>query len=203
MRQLELIDLIGFGGLFWQNAQQSKQLKRLDEQDDLYIPYFKEILRKLEEIRIMGKFSDIIYKIPATKENMEEITEICDKAMESLMRVDKASYDHAMHELEEIAYYISKEKAEQIVRAMKPTDKTVSGGEKWSYETVKEFVSKKGITENFVEWYLVFNMFWNDQSDVIKKYGTASIEEFVFDLSKNYIHDVDAGSFHVQKKFLQ
>ncbi len=139
---------------------------------------------------------DAIYSKDKSFEKMNRTTAILETMFDTLRQTHKELYEDTMYKFEEIAYEIPLEKAEEIVKDMKPY------GEKWSYKTIKEFLKTKGITEHCIEYFLVINMGVNDYHELAKSVGKEEDAEFYFLLAKNFIYDEDAKPFKVAKYFL-
>jgi len=139
---------------------------------------------------------DTIYAKDKSFDKMNRTTAILETMFDILRQTHKELYEETMYKFEEIAYEITQEKAEEIVKNMKPY------GEKWSYDTIKEFLKTKGITENCIEYFLVISMGYNDYYDLAKSVGKEEDPEFYFTLAKNFIYDEDAKPFKVAKYFL-
>lgn len=139
---------------------------------------------------------DRIYEKDRSFEKMNETTAILETMFDELRQSHKELYEETMYKFEEIAYEIPLEKAEEIVKNMKPY------GEKWSYDIIKEFLKTKGITENCVDYYITQNMAYNDYHELAKSVGKEEDPEFYFTLAKNFIYDEDAKPFKVARYFL-
>lgn len=147
----------------------------------------------------MSKFLGLIKDIYAKDKSIEKMTRtntILEQMFDDLQKTHKELYEKTMYKLEEIAYEITEEQAEEIVEHMKPY------GEKWSYETIEEFLKTKGITENSIEYFIVTNMAINDYYDLAKTVGKQDDIDFYFTLAKDFITDEDAKDFKVAKYFL-
>lgn len=83
-----------------------------------------------------------------------------------------------------------------IVRNMRPQ------GQVWTYDQVEELVKTKGITDCFVDWYLVMNMCYNDYYNTAKIYGLQNDANFYFNLAKDFIEDPDASPNKVSMYFI-
>lgn len=75
-------------------------------------------------------------------------------------------------------------------------------GQMWSYEQIKKYIEGKGITDRYVDWYLVMNMCYNDYYNTAKMYGLQNEVDFYFHLAKDFIEDPDAEPHKVAKYFL-
>ncbi len=89
----------------------------------------------------------------------------------------------------------TEEEATKIVRHMEPK------GQCWSYNQVKDYVTTQGITTNYVNWYLVMNMCYNDYYNTAKAYNLQNDTNFYFNLAKDFIFDPDAEPFKVERYF--
>lgn len=147
----------------------------------------------------MSKFTELIDTISSkdsSPEKMHELTEVLDEVVTKMHKAHPELYNWLMEELCDLAYSISQEEAEMIVRRMTPK------GQNWSYTAVKDFVEKKGITSKVCEWYLVMNMVYNDFYNTAKMYGLQNDVEFYYNLARDFIMDPDAAPHKVQKYFL-
>ncbi|MCK9577702.1 MAG: hypothetical protein M0R51_17480 [Clostridia bacterium] len=139
---------------------------------------------------------DMIYSKDKSFDKMNRTTAILETMFDTLRQTHKELYEDTMYKFEEIAYEVTQEKAEEIVADMKPY------GEKWNYETVREFLETKGITNHCIEFFLAMNMGYNDYFELAKSVDKQDDIEFYFILAKDFIHDVDAKPFKVLKYFL-
>lgn len=124
-----------------------------------------------------------------------ELIEEVSKALHSLKSCNNSEYEHITDYLKEIAYCIPEEEAIRIVRHMEPK------GQCWSFNQVKDYVSSQGITDNYINWYLVMNMCYNDYYNTAKAYNLQNDTNFYFNLAKDFIFDPDAEPFKVEKYF--
>lgn len=108
---------------------------------------------------------------------------------------DSATRKCVCEKLEKLAYKITPMKAEQIVKSMKPR------GQHWTLKQIKEYLASKGITENYIYYYLVMNMAYNDYFETAKLFGLQNDPEFFYSLAKDFIEDEDAKPFKVEKYF--
>lgn len=148
----------------------------------------------------MSKFTYLINKIsdkPNTHENMEKITQILDYTIGVVESKFPELYNTTIDKLCELAYHIDRPDAEKIVIAMKPF------GEKWSFEKVQNYLLEKGITEHICRWYLVMNMSYNDYHNTAKYVDKAEDPEFYFNVSRDFIMDIDASPYKVEKYFIK
>ena len=147
----------------------------------------------------MKEYREIMLHICDKCDKYEEMIEykvIMEELMHKLERHYPELFKETMNKLEEVAYEIPLEKAQSIVRTMKPF------GEHWSYDTVKSFVEGKGIYKCFVKYYLVMNMIYNDYYDVAINFGHQNDAEFYYELAHAFINDVDGKKFKVEKYFI-
>jgi hypothetical protein len=104
-------------------------------------------------------------------------------------------YDKFYEEAESIIYYIDDDCSHKIVGAMLPY------GQRWSMDEIAEYLRGRGIMEHIKCYYLVMNMMYNDYSRTARQYNL-DVPEFYFDLSYDFINDVDAKKHKVEKYFL-
>lgn len=143
----------------------------------------------------MGKHHELFTKA-MTNSSDEEAWDLLDNTLERLCKRCPELYEDFMMEVEKLAYRIPREEAERIVRNMRPK------GQHWSYQQIMDYVQEKGIKNNFVNWYLVMNMVYNDYCDTARAYGLQNDPEFFFCLSKDFIEDPDAKPMKIEKYFL-
>lgn len=123
-----------------------------------------------------------------------KVHEIICEALNRLKSMDLASYSKTIDCLEDIAYTIPQDKAQEIVRSMKPY------GECWEVESVKKFIEGRNIDWS-IDWYLVMNMVYNDYHDTAEMVNMAEDSEFYFSLARDFIQDEDAKRHKVEKYF--
>lgn len=140
---------------------------------------------------IHALLSKALEKATDKHELIEEVSE----ALHSLKSCNSTEYKHITDYLKEIAYCIPEEEAIRIVKHMEPK------GQCWSLNQVKDYVSSQGITDNYVNWYLVMNMCYNDYYNTAKAYSLQNDTNFYFNLAKDFIFDPDAEPFKVEKYF--
>lgn len=140
----------------------------------------------------MGCYKDLAAMIEAKGEHDSDLVEW---GFEALERSNPKVYREIMEKMEHRAYSITKEQAEAIVRNMRPR------GQAWSFEEVKNLVTTKGVTDRWVDWYLVMNMVCNDYYNTAKTYGLQNENDFYFSLAKDFIEDPDAEPHKVAKYF--
>ena len=143
----------------------------------------------------MGKYRELVTKA-VDKGFVEESWQVTDEFMDMLCKKYPALYDDIIDKLECLAYKIPKDEAENIVRRMIPK------GQYWTFNQAKEFVQNHGITHDWVNWYLILNMVYNDYYDTAKTFGLQNDPEFYFSLAKDFIDDPDAKPLKVEKYFL-
>ena len=143
----------------------------------------------------MGRYCELITKL-IDKGVGDEVWTISEDMLNKLSRKDPMMFDEYMDKLERLAYRIPKDEAERIVRAMRPK------GQYWSYTQVMDLVKSKGVTGDWVNWYLVMNMVYNDFCATAKHFGLQNDVEFFYHLAKDFIEDPDAKPMKVEKYFL-
>ena len=147
----------------------------------------------------MAKFAELIYKIDeesgGSDETMHDLTNELDDIFVYMSKKYPDLYEKAIKKVERIAYRIDEPRAEDIVNSMKPY------GEHWDYDTVKQFVMTKGVEDDFCDYYLVMNMYYNDSYDTAKMVGMQDDAEFYFSLARDFIEDKDAKPYKVAKYF--
>jgi hypothetical protein len=126
----------------------------------------------------------------------DEVWIISEDMLNKLARKDPMMFEEYIDKLEHLAYRIPKDEAELIVRAMRPK------GQYWSYTQVYDLVKSKGVTGDWVNWYLVMNMVYNDFCATAKHFGLQNDVEFFYHLAKDFIEDPDAKPMKVEKYFL-
>lgn len=143
----------------------------------------------------MGRYCELMTKL-LDKGVGDEVWTISEDMLNKLSRKDPMMFDEYIDKLERLAYRIPKEEAERIVRAMRPK------GQYWSYTQVMDLVKSKGVTSDWVNWYLVMNMVYNDFCATAKHFGLQNDVEFFYHLAKDFIEDPDAKPMKVEKYFL-
>ena len=132
------------------------------------------------------------------------ITKVHDKAGdEELMNIllwwydmsDMRTQQTVADKMQQIAFRISPAEAEAYVKAMRPA------GQHWTYKQVKEYLATKGITERVTDYYLVMNMVFNDYQKTAQLFNLQNDAEFYFSLARDFIEDVDAKPFKVERYF--
>lgn len=143
----------------------------------------------------MGRYCDLMTKV-LDKGVDDEVWTVSEDMLNKLSRKDPALYNEFIEQLEHLAYRIPKDEAEQIVRNMRPK------GQYWTYSQVMDLVKSKGITGDWINWYLVMNMVYNDFCGTAKAYGMQNDTEFYYHLAKDFIEDPDAKPMKVEKYFM-
>ena len=143
----------------------------------------------------MGRYCELMTKL-IDKGVGDEVWTISEDMLNKLARKDPMMFDEYIDKLEHLAYRIPKDEAERIVRAMRPK------GQYWSYTQVMDLVKSKGVTGDWVNWYLVMNMVYNDFCATAKHFGLQNDVEFFYHLAKDFIEDPDAKPMKVEKYFL-
>lgn len=143
----------------------------------------------------MGRYCELMTKL-IDKGVGDEVWTISEDMLNKLARKDPMMFDEYIDKLEHLAYRIPKDEAERIVRAMRPK------GQYWSYTQVYDLVKSKGVTGEWVNWYLVMNMVYNDFCTTAKHFGLQNDVEFFYHLAKDFIEDPDAKPMKVEKYFL-
>lgn len=132
------------------------------------------------------------------------ITKVHDKAGDDeLMNVmlwwydmsDMRTQQAVADKMQQVAYKITLPEAENCVKAMRPA------GQHWSCKQVKEYLATKGITDRLTDYYLVMNMVYNDYQRTAQTFGLQSDVEFYFSLARDFIEDVDAKPFKIERYF--
>lgn len=129
------------------------------------------------------------------KISMEDLLVLEDKAWNSLKYTNEKVYEELLMELESMYYKFDEAEAQNIVRMMRPY------GEYWNYETVKSFLSQKGIHDHCTEYFLAMNMARNDYFETARAYAAEDDPEFYFNIARNFIHDEDAKPHKLAKYF--
>lgn len=143
----------------------------------------------------MSKYRELVDKATA-KGFPDEAWNVLDEFIDMLCKKYPDMYDDIIEKLECLAYRIPKDEAEDIVRRMSPR------GQYWSFNQAKEFVQDHGVVDNWVNWYLVLNMAYNDYYDTAKAFGLQNDPEFYYNIAKDFIEDPDAKPLKVEKYFL-
>lgn len=143
----------------------------------------------------MGKNFEL-YKTAKEKDSDEQLNIVIADILDTLQREYPNFYNTIVTPLEDMAYSISKDEAERIVRNMKPR------GQQWSYGEVAALCESKGITEHLVDYYLAINMAYNDYYPTAAMFGLQKNPEFFFSIAKDFITDADAEPHKVSMYFI-
>lgn len=108
---------------------------------------------------------------------------------------DSATQKAVMSKLEQLAYKITLPEAERIVKGMRPK------GQNWSPKQIQEYLASRGSSDDYVTYYLVMNMAYNDYYGTAKMFGLQNNPEFYYSIARDFIEDQDADSFKVEKYF--
>lgn len=147
----------------------------------------------------MKEYRDIMSYICSKVDKYEEMVEyklVMEELMYKLEKHHPDLFKEIINKLEGIAYDIPLDKAQKIVRLMKPF------GEHWSYEEVKNFIEGKGVYKHCIEYYLVMNMMYNDYYDVATNFGHQGDVDFYYELTHAFINDIDGKRYKVEKYFI-
>lgn len=130
----------------------------------------------------------------------EELADIIECVMEDMKMSGMATYYNKYKEkIDDKIYHISKDKAHEIVRRMKPY------GEMFTMDTVKNMTTGNGIPyddNTCIKYYLCMNMYANDAKQVAEE-NNMSVEKFCFVMAKSFINDMDGGKHKVEKYFTE
>lgn len=137
-----------------------------------------------------------LYTKAATKDTEGKLCDITCQLLERIKSHHPQIYEETVQQLESIVYAIPREDAEVIVKRMEPR------GQQWTYDAVKSYLSAKGIMKDYVNYYLVMNMVYNDFYNTAASFGMQKNTDFYYSLAKDFIEDVDAKPFKVEKYFL-
>lgn len=143
----------------------------------------------------MRCYEDLIQKIREKDIPETETDSLMKWAFDALERSDSRTYKEIINKMENMAYSISPTQAETIVKSMRPR------GQVWTMDQIKEYVTAKGIHDDYCDWYLVMNMCYNDYYGTAKMYGLQNETDFYFNLAKDFIEDPDAEPHKVAKYF--
>lgn len=142
----------------------------------------------------MSCFKDLAMMVKQ-KCGEDKVMDMAEWALGMLEQSDHRSYDEIINKMEKLAYSISKEDAEQIVRGMRPR------GEVWSYEQVKDYIATHGVTDKCVEYYLAMNMAKNDYFNTASRFNAQDDVEFYFSIANDFINDIDADNYKIGRYF--
>lgn len=138
-----------------------------------------------------------LYHSAQQKDEGDRICCLFAEMMEKLERENPSMYRKAINDMEEIAYAISKDDAERIVRNMSPK------GQYWTYTDITNLLKSKGIEGHDTDYYLVMNMVYNDYYRTASLYGVQKDVEFYFSLARDLIEDADAKPHKIAKYFME
>lgn len=138
-----------------------------------------------------------LYHSAQQKDDSDRICTLLSDMMSRLERENPRMYHEIIKGMEDIAYSITIEEAERIVRNMSPK------GQYWSCDDVKALLKSKGIEGKDTDYYLVMNMVYNDFYRTATMYGVQKDVEFFFSLAKDFIEDPDAKPHKVAKYFTE
>ena len=127
-----------------------------------------------------------------SKNALEDI--LCE-LMSDLEKVNRQMFVKYEDIIDNKLYSIDETEAMQIVKSMKPY------GEVFSMKDVSDLLNKNQMHESkCIKYYLCMNMFYNDYKAYIEV-KRLDVKEFCFDMSKLFIHDVDAPKHKVERYF--
>lgn len=139
--------------------------------------------------------SDIAYSDANNRERMERMNAVYYSMADYIKEHNHEAYEDFVKEAEKVVYEISLPDAMRIVAQMTPM------GERWSYDTIRQYVADRGLEPQALHYYLVMNMCYNDYHRTAERYGLDRAD-FYYDLAYDFINDEDACSFKVEKYFL-
>lgn len=143
----------------------------------------------------MPCYEELIKLIRAKNIPEAETDSLMKWGFDVLEKADPRMYREIMNKMEHMAYSITPEEAEHIVKRMRPK------GQVWTMDQIKEYATSKGIHDKYSDWYLVMNMCYNDYYGTAKMYGLQNETDFYFNLAKDFIEDPDAEPHKVAKYF--
>lgn len=144
----------------------------------------------------MSKHADL-YETAKAKGYDERMCCVIAEALDAMEKSDPKLYAQIVEGLEDIAYAIPQQEAEQIVRRMEPY------GQNWSMSQVSDVLQAKGVDDNLVNYYLVMNMCYNDYYETASAFNLQKDTEFFFSLARDFIEDRDGKPHKVEKYFLE
>lgn len=148
----------------------------------------------MTHIYTMSCFKDLA-AIVKQKCGEDKVMDMSEWAVAMLEQTDHRSYTEIIKKMEELAYSITKDEAERIVRDMRPR------GEIWTCEQVKDYIATHGITDKCIDYYLCMNMAKNDFFNTASRVNAQEDVEFYFSIANDFINDIDADSHKVGKYF--
>lgn len=144
----------------------------------------------------MSEYLELMEKLQEKPEPpWEEIGKVEEKAWTMLKSLSPKEYSILIDKLEDLCYAIELPEAEMIVKAMRPK------GQMWTYAQIEDYVEQKGVEDDYVNWYLVMNMVFNDYYNTARKYNLQNDTEFYYCLAKDFITDPDGSRHKVEKYF--
>nr|DAU88599.1 MAG TPA: ATP synthase subunit alpha [Caudoviricetes sp.] len=143
----------------------------------------------------MSCYNELIDRLRSKNVPKAETDSLMEWGFSALEKADPKTYEEIMHKMEGLAYSISQQEAESIVKAMKPS------GEKWPIRDIHDVMRAHGVSGDPTEWYLVMNMAWNDYKSTGDKFGAGNDTDFYFCIAKDFITDADAKPYKVAKYF--
>lgn len=117
------------------------------------------------------------------RNDMEELSEIFDKAIYKVKDCDEKWYEDKKIELYEMAYgkVIDEETAKEWVKSMEPV------GMHWTMEETTNAMQNMGYNLDKLQFFVVANMMYNDYYNITK-----DNEELALKLAKDWLEDKDA-----------
>lgn len=143
----------------------------------------------------MSCYNELIDRLRSKNVPKAETDSLMEWGFSALEKADPKTYEEIMHKMEGLAYSISQQEAESIVKAMKPS------GEKWPIRDIHDVMRAHGVSGDPTEWYLVMNMAWNDYKATADKFNVGNDTDFYFCIAKDFISDPDAKPYKVAKYF--
>jgi len=128
-------------------------------------------------------------------EDMEELSDMLEDAMEVIERYDRECYKEMEIKLYKMAYgsHLNKAMAEEIVNKMRPYN------ERWKYDEVKRIQEERGLNNiSTPDFYSTMNMAYNDYHNIFDE----DIESYIR-FTIDFIEDEDAKEGKVFKYFTQ
>jgi len=117
-------------------------------------------------------------------EDMEELSDMLEDAMEVIERYDRECYKEMEIKLYKMAYgsHLNKAMAEEIVNKMRPYN------ERWKYDEVKRIQEERGLNNiSTPDFYSTMNMAYNDYYNIFDE----DIESYIR-FTIDFIEDEDA-----------
>ena len=132
------------------------------------------------------------------------ITTVCKKGLQSdLVKVLEWWYEKSdmsvrtsvSEQMEKLAYRLTPSEAENIVRNMRPR------GQNWSMQQVSDYLAGVDPSADSLYYYIAMNMAYNDYASTAKVFGLQNSVEFYYNIAKDFINDVDAKPYKLEKFF--